>query len=683
MWFKTVLLMNILLGLSVFGMAQHVLDSCHSHLKKFPVSYFFRVPQNLMENGYKNWSREFERVNGVITKAVSEEISIKKIKRAPDFLENLKKDHPDQLVMVHLNGRSRDPHDAPHEYFAGHWLYLPGCLLTRDVKKEDTVLHVADTRLFRMNIQKKGKPTKHDHICMVPVDERGEKLWEQAEQVVLKMIDHRNKLIVVERAQFGTKAGVYVAGSTYLAPHAHKGPFGKQLMWEYNMSLVCPKDQFGRTAADVFSREILQWIDPGGKLEFIDGIAFDVTDFDHHGTCKGRHVDVDNDGKGDDGYVDDKNVHGLGLYQFFSQLRKDAGSGFCLTADGHNPVSQRAVGVLNGMESEGLCTHNDPFRAWSKTINYLNYWRRFTKGIPSFNYVAIKNVEENPRFSSWSNERFGMGTATCLGVAYTEGLQRRKNGPYNYLVKDETVAGRRQEKQWLGAPLGELQYHFVNSSGQSEDGLRWSSMSVLNAHREEKGNAVVLKRNQSDRPVILELKNVPLPGSDLFFSVKVEIQDSTYQYPANVPHPFYVTVNGQLKSGDNASRLYSLAGAEGSFESVFYIRNEQHQTVDIQLVFESGIHIRLKDFNIHFATPIMWREFQGGVVLVNPSVSPVEVDVRKLVPHASLKRIDGTVSQIKMDPYRYNTGERIDETLIIAPVDAIFLEKTNENDEVQ
>jgi hypothetical protein len=677
MWFKTFLWMNILLGLSVFGMAQQSLDSCHFHLKEFPVSYFFRVPQNLMEKGYENWSQEFGRVNGMITKAVSEEISASKIKRAPVFLRNFKKDRPDQLVMVHLNGRSRDPHDALYDYFAGHWLYLPGCLLTRDVKKGDTVLHVADSRLFRMNIQKKGKPVKHDHICMVPVNEHGEKLWEQAEQVKLKNIDHKRKVIVVERAQFGTKAGVYVAGSTYLAPHAHKGPFGQHLMWEYNMSLVCPRDQWGRTAADVFCQEILEWIGPGGQLETIDGIAFDVTDFDHHGTCKGRHVDVNNDGQGDDGYVDDKNVHGLGLYQFFSQLRKGAGSDFLLTADGHNPESQRAVGVLNGMESEGLCTHNDPFRAWSKTINYLNYWRCFTKSIPSFNYVAIKNVEEDPLFSSWSNERFGMGTATCLGVAYTESLNRQKNGTTSYLVKDETVAGQRHQKEWLGEPVGELQYHFVSKNGQIEDGLRWPSMSVMNAHREEKGNGVHLKREQSDKPVILELKDVPLPGSDLFFCVKVEIHDSANHYPANVPHPFYVTTKGQLKPEYNASRLYSLAGAEGIFESIFYIRNDQHQIVDIQLSFESGIDIRLEDFVIRFATPIMWREFQGGVVLVNPSVNPVKVDVSKLLPQVVLKRLSGTVLQKSLDPNLYNTGERINEPLMLSPVDALFLEKTN------
>lgn len=647
---------------------------CDTYITEFPTSFFFRTPQNLMETGFKSWNQEFSRVNGIITKAVKEEIFSEKMDQAQSFTKRYKEKQADQLVLLHLNGRSRDPHDANEQYFAGHWLYLPGCNLSSKAEVADSIIYVDDTQLFKTEIQKKGRWITHDQICLVPLNEKGEKDWYKAEQVSLISINHQKGYLVVKRGQFSTRARPFKKCLTYVAPHAHKGPFAEHLLWEYNMSVACPRDSLGRTAADVFVQEIANWVRPEGVLHHIDGIAFDVTDFDRHGLCKGRQVDINNDGGGDNGRVGSRNLHGEGMYAFFEQLRNVLGDDIILTADGHNPESQRAIGVLNGIESEGLCTYNDPYRAWSKTINYLNYWQQFTINRPSFNYIAIKDVTPDPVLPHWSSERFGMGTAVCLGTAFTESLKKQKHGHHHYAVKDETVCGVKQQKHWLGKPIADMQTHFVKDSGMVSIDLKSESIHLLNAHSKVISNGIYLEKNDADHAMRLIFKDIQLPYTDLFFTLEAIAMDSLSGFPSAVPHKFYVEVIGTSDKAHNASKLYSFVGTHDSFKSVFYHRNQFHQSVDVHLVFETPISVKLRDIRIERATPVVYREFENGVVVVNPSVRSIQIDVNKLFPELRLKRIKGTPAQLQWDPYQYNTGKPVENELTLEPVDAIFLE---------
>lgn len=670
-----VYLIGLLAILHCIKSYSQVPGECTPLVSDFPVSYFFRTPQNLMNKGYDMWEREFKRTSGIISKAVNEEIYDQKMLVARQFMQAFKAQNAEQLVMLHLNGRSRDPLDNRGQYFSGHWLYLPGCHLEKTIGAHDTILNVSDTKVFRLNIQKKGKPGYHDQICIVPVDNTGQKQWAEAEHVKLKSINHAKGFIVVERAQFGSTGRKYDTGSTYLAPHAAKGPFGKHMLWEYNMSTECPRDESGQQAADVFVEEICMWM--AQALNRFDGIAFDVTDFEHNGTCQGRHVDVNNDGIGDDGRINQRNVHGEGLFRFFTDLRNSVGDSLIITADGHNPDSQVAIDVLNGMESEGLCTHNDPYRAWSKTVNYISYWQNNTTELPAFNYIAIKNMEKEPAFPQWTNERFAMGTATCLGVPYTESLQACNKQGYSYAVKDETLAGIKQQKQWLGKPVGALQYYFPQKEQASDvilqqlydDGL----LRLKNCSLIFEDQRCIIQKIDMAKKMSVGLMRVKAYGKDILMHVSSRAADSLKEYNKDVPHKIYLSMDEA--NAYNADRLYGLTDSKQFTQSLYYFRNAELNEVNIYIHFETGHRFELEGINIKHGAVLAYREFEKGVVLVNPSCQKLNVHTAELFPDRQLKHLEGTAWQRKMDPYDINTGQMVNHPLTIHPVDAVFLHK--------
>ena len=83
------------------------------------------------------------------------------------------------------------------------------------------------------------------------------------------------------------------------------------------------------------------------------------------------------------------------------------GQNFIITCDGQHPINQQAVGVLNGIESEGLVQHNDGWRGFSRTVNTHLYWD-----------VVLKLMDGNDQHHAERLRRFGVATASCLG-AYT------------------------------------------------------------------------------------------------------------------------------------------------------------------------------------------------------------------------------------------------------------------------
>lgn len=643
-------------------------------MTEFPVSYFFRTPQNLMNKGYDKWADEFQRTGGVISKAVNEEIYDQKMMQAQLFMQEFKRQNPEQMVMLHLNGRSRDPYDNKGQYFSGHWLYLPGCHSKNAIERTDTVLYVSNTRVFRLNIQKRGRPVNHDHICLVPINKDGEKDWAKAEHVKLKRISRAKGFIVVERAQFGSDSRDFKEG-TYLAPHAAKGPFGKHMLWEYNMSTMCPRDMYGQQAADVFVNEISQWMRQ--TLNRFDGIAFDVTDFEHKGTCQGRHVDVNNDGIGDDGRINHRNVHGEGLFRFFTKLRKTVGDSILITADGHNPDSQVAIDVLNGMESEGLCTHNDPYRAWSKTLNYISYWQNNTTKLPTFNYIAIKNMEQAPAYPQWTNERFAMGTATCLGVPYTESLQAYNKQGYRYAVKDETVAGSLQQKRWLGKAKGPMEYYFPQNEPAAEVSLQQlhndGFLKLKNCTLSFDGKRCIIQKIDQTREMSIDIRQLKGDRKDALLCLSSKAAGSLPEYNKQVPHKFYLSLNGANEH--NADKFYALSDCKQFTQSQFYFRNAEKDSLHISIHFESGNCFEIESIRLKRGEVLVYREFENGIVFTNPSCYPISIDVNKLFPGKQLSHIKGTDWQRKKDPYDINDGSKVESELTIHPVDAVFLHK--------
>ena len=225
---------------------------------------------------------------------------------------------------------------------------------------------------------------------------------------------------MVSRARYGSATASYSKGHAYLAPLA-AGVWGGKPMWYYNLSSACPKDRQGRTAADVFVREIAEWFAPGGRLENIQGIAFDVNYWD----VRRDGWDTNNDGHADNGIIQDKNIWRAGDWYFLSQVRKALGDRYVLTCDGENCENQRAVGVLSGIESEGPVLPHDGFRGISTTINTHVYWMQNGGRSDAFRYIVLKLMNAADAKRGVSLRRMATGLACCLGAAVARSHSRQ------------------------------------------------------------------------------------------------------------------------------------------------------------------------------------------------------------------------------------------------------------------
>ena len=95
------------------------------------------------------------------------------------------------------------------------------------------------------------------------------------------------------------------------------------------------------------------------------------------------------------------------------------GQNFIITCDGQHPINQQAVGVLNGIESEGLVQHNDGWRGFSRTVNTHLYWDKFNPLSPQFRYVVLKLMDGNDQHHAERLRRFGVATALSGGLHYS------------------------------------------------------------------------------------------------------------------------------------------------------------------------------------------------------------------------------------------------------------------------
>lgn len=425
----------------------------------WPRAFMFRHAEGFAARGaeWETWDRSFSPLSGIMGKVMDEEAPGRSA--CLDYFARFAAAHPEQAVLLHYNGRSRDPRDAPR-YFAGHWLYFNGCSLTEALPAEpgEAVLRVEDARLFRTGVGRYGGIKNEDvGVCARGADGRPD--WSRSEQLELLATDEDANTITVRRGAFGTEPMAFLAGS-YVAAHASEGPWGRRsnLLWLYNLATTCPRDARGRSASDILVEEFRGWFAPGGPLDSFAGMEFDVAMFTYAPRPFGRSIDADADGAGDSGIVDGVNVYGLGQWRFHRALREALGDELLIMADGHNENHQRSVGILNGIESEGWPDLRDwEMVDWAGGINRHLFWRDNARE-PKLNYINHKFLapedDRTPPPIPFSRHRLvfaaGLLTDSAITCSYLP------PAPEDRLVGvwDELCMGAEAQTGWLGAPLG-------------------------------------------------------------------------------------------------------------------------------------------------------------------------------------------------------------------------------------
>ena len=235
---------------------------------------------------YHEWLDKAGDADIIIKKFMQEEIDVDTKSR--EWCSKFLRQNPEKTILLHLNGEGRqitEHEDVLDRYFPGHWVYMAGSDVVNDISENDDVVYVKDVVPFKHKGYIKRNTVEPEYIplkvIIVSLNTDGSRQWYRSEYATVTGFDEATGAVSLKRGLYGSKPLSYKGGKAYMAPIA-AAVWGKDAMWYYNLSSVCPKDSSGRMANEVYADEIRTWFDKDGPLADLDGIAFDVNYFINH-----------------------------------------------------------------------------------------------------------------------------------------------------------------------------------------------------------------------------------------------------------------------------------------------------------------------------------------------------------------------------------------------------------------
>ncbi len=619
-----------------------------------------------------------------------------------DIMSDYKKRQPRKLVLMHLNGEARGVLNGDaQKYFPGHWTFYPGEVLTQNLSEGDQVINVSDPQAFSSRsyrTRRRDEPAESvlPPLIIVPLAPDGSKLWAQSEYVDLVAVNKAAKTLKIQRGKYSSKARNFTSGKAYIAP-IHSESWGSGIMWTLNLSSKCPRDEHGRTAGDVWLEEIKQWCGPKGVARHIDGIGFDVIFF----KAKFGGWDLDNDGKTDAGIgPDGDDFNTRGQYELLKRLRDQVGPDFILTSDSWEEKTQRAVGIFNGMESEGLCMPNDGWRKIADTINTQRYWAQHGNAKYSYSYITSKLKHPEDEKIADQLYRVGLGTACALGVSYTgASLPRRKD---DLPMIAEMHRGHADKANWLGQPIGDmvmLPKHspdIFNAAGAPFLPPIAEKIEASNCKVTVEADGSLLIEGTSSNPydsmsVTFPAINVPSDDLTIFFEALAVDPLAGYAREERIPRQINVHASGmpevpsdQVGGRQMYNDIMALMGTAGWQENCAYFRGagKGKGTIKITLQIENQGKCRLRNLTAHNYPMGIAREFEHGVVVVNASQQPVAFNLAALFPNSWKKGLwrikanpeDYVPSKATSRMLKINNGRKMEIAMVtLPPLEGFFL----------
>ncbi len=665
--------------------------------KGYPKTLLFRNDKIGLNDGYNHWENIHYPFNAITKKYLQEEVDMPPV--IAEWANKYAKKHPEKLMLIHLNGEGRSVNDEGMQklYFPGHWIYEEGTYPSEDIDSKQKTIVVQNALPFSEKAYTvHGRDVKinklpHD-IIMVKLDKNGSRLWNTCEYATIKKVDYKNNRLIIERGKYNTTPGNFEKGKTYIAPIAGDH-WGGNLMWYYILSATCPLDENGNSAADVFVNEMKVWFGTNGVLKNIDGIGFDVNYFEtDHETW-----DCNNDGQADRGFIDEKNVWRQGDIEFLKKIRAAFGHEFIIAADGWRDEMQRAVGILNGMETEGLCRWNDGYRQISRTINQHTYWNLYNDTKYQYSYITSKLRNPLDEKIAPQLHRMGLGLTACLGVSYAY-------SPTFFIP--EAFGGSLKKANWLGEPLANMKYaveendDLLNGAGKKFDNNLLGQFDFSGVEHKLQNNTLYIKGKNKDpyKEIVVQGPEVSIPSGDLliFFEAKAIKGFTDLENESLIPRKINVRIEGLPEfpvEPMNSHKLYNdLAGFMGTEEftpQMFYFRNAGESESPLKLIFEAEEQgeFAIRNLKIMNAPCAIVRDFENGVVLVNPSLQPFDFNLDQLfgnrMTYQRIKvvpplvgKLDGVPEKIK----KYNNGKIVENNseVTVPALNALFLIKTKQ-----
>lgn len=630
------------------------------YTKGYPLYFKFRGEYVTADHtNYATWVNSLNGTTGLMQKFTKEELDVPSTYQK--WVNQYATEHPEKLLLLHWNGQARQVETLKSVrslYFPGHWVYEVGSQLLANALPTDTLLSVSSVSPFSLTAYKNNTITPAvgypSYILLVPTDNLGNRLWYQSEVVRLKQIYASENKISVSRAMVFSTSKIFEANKTYAL--SISGTYlDSHIMWYYNLSSTCPLDSTGKNAGDILSDELAGLFKTTGVLKNMNGIAFDVNYFDSssHSTW-----DVNNDGIADGGWVNSRNVWRDGDYDFLKKVRSKLGNNYIITSDCEFDTNQQAVGVMNGIESEGLVQYNDGWRGFSRAINTHSYWTNNTNLTYPFRYVALKLMNSNDILNQPRLLRFATATACCMKAFLAN-------------LPDSTIfPSWMKTTPALGMPNGEL-IHCAKSSTNLQTLTNDLLMTKLTSSdctlSLSDGNILVTSKwgYKASQTMKLSLSNLTLPAGDITVFVEAQSIDTLVGIPRSefVPRAFYTSLSGLPDYGEGKtvnsyySDLYGLFGTNKPEEMSFYFRRpgvtQGSHTLSLEIQ-ERGSFI-IKSIKIYNQPDVLMRSFDNGLVVVNPSLDSVSVN---LINWFSDKEVTA-------------------QPFVVPPVDALFVHALN------
>jgi hypothetical protein len=599
---------------------------------------YFRYAEGSLRNApSEKWIKRWSRFDGVVLKAFGEE--------GGDFgdrerltLRQFKQQYPKKALLLHFNGRARDPLFPLIKGQARDFLYFAGTKSTSKISPSETIstISVRNPAVFAMTRSlPKGV---YDDVVIVKYNSFNGLDWTQYEHAKLLEVNVKKRQIKVQRDI--TKKGriSLEAGQAHIARHAAKGPFfakNKQRLWEYNWFAAADpynvRHSLQRSLIDFLVAQLTV------SHSYFDGVSIDVLTETRLSRVAGYPglLDLDQDGDGDFPSRASDLKHANAMYQFQQALRAELPSDKLIIADG-DYVNQRGMEFVNGVENEGWPNYRDPqLEQWSSGFNKLLYWNRF--GLPPhLNYFKLaeyfdsKNVKINPT----DKVRRLTVAAAVMTDSIVVPAHRPQGLPFHKWPEFRVLKN-------LGKALGDVKL-LRTSQGQNllSPGMKDKQIKQVLATKTKfrlEKEYVSFDKVSKESPRCL---NIGKDKQEFTLSLNAKIIPAP-ELPKSRPKLLSISVGSERK--DN-KQLNGFVGAT-FFESQYYFSASNTNTVCLSL--DSPGTLMVKNLDIFEGADIRYREYENGVLIVNPSTSPakysqtsVPLQVSKPAYHDKLIKTD-------------------------------------------
>ena len=603
---------------------------------KYPKAIYFRNAENSAANpniSYQKWAKRWSKLDGMVVKALDEEIPGRSIEAQGKFIQ-YKKDNPSKLMLLHFNGNARDPNFDFDAFKAQDWTYFVGTHSTSPITASDTRFSVADSNVFR----------DADDLALVPLKDSGDLDWQNAEQVKLISIG-KNNTVNVRRGLFGSKAMSHKKGKAYLAPHVSQpalAPKSQQALWRYNFTNI---DNDGGMPIRL-TKNLLQYLGKGQPLSVFDGVEFDVLadirGLKHH--SRKTPIDYNFDGKASDEDRVFQQQYSVGVMRFLTSLRQELGDNKLILADGNELNQQRAFGILNGIESETWPSHWDPeIDTWSSGMNRHLYWNKHSHS-PSFSYIKVGELPQKKGGSiapEDNTRRLRVAAALFMDATIAPAYRPQGKKLDNW---SELTGGKKQFGHWLGKAVSDVKYLPLSPTANFDK-------TIINAKDQliKQAEFFTLKQQSDSYMGYINLTLHEI--SDVVVSLNVKSKPKADFEADRVSNVFLIPSNNPEQA--------NMTWAGGTdFLARFYFKNLAAGSNKISINSDSEA-LTITNLNIRLGSEVVYREFENGLVIANPFSKTVSIAASDI----SQRRIH-TIN----DRILKNT-----DIVVINPKDALFV----------